>query len=137
MKNILLALVICLVPLPGLAAGPMDGGDRPLLIPGKHSLYQRVLSAPGARLAREPGGQADAKLVPFTALYVYSRMQQGGREWVEVGMDRYGGRHAEAEEIFREVMDMTGCCSSRTVLPCASLPESPICRRISGSIARR
>jgi hypothetical protein len=92
MKNILLALVICLVPLPGLAAGPTGGGDRPLLIPGKHSLYQRVLSAPGARIAREPGGQADAKLVPFTALYVYSRTQQGGREWVEVGMDRYGGR---------------------------------------------
>jgi len=92
MKNILLALVIFLVPLQGMAAGPVGGGDRPLLIPGKHSLYQRVLSAPGARIAREPGVQADAELVPFTALYVYSRREQGGKEWVEVGMDRYGNR---------------------------------------------
>jgi len=92
MKNILLALVIFLVPLQGMAAGPVGGGDRPLLIPGKHSLYQRVLSVPGARIAREPGVQADAELVPFTALYVYSRREQGGKEWVEVGMDRYGNR---------------------------------------------
>jgi len=92
MKNILLALVILLVPLSLLAAGPVGGGDRPLLIPGKHSLYQRVLSVPGARLASGPGGQAGAELVPFTALYVYSRNEQGGKEWVEVGMDRYGSR---------------------------------------------
>jgi len=92
MKNSLLALVILLVPLPLMATGPEGGGDRPLLIPGKHSLYQRVLSVPGARIAAEPGGQADAELVPFTALYVYSRREQGGKDWVEVGMDRYGSR---------------------------------------------
>ncbi len=92
MKNILLALVIFLVPLSGMAVGPTGGGDRPLLIPGKHSLYQRVLSVPGAQLAREPGAQAQGELVPFTALYVYSRREQGGTEWVEVGMDRYGSR---------------------------------------------
>jgi serine/threonine-protein kinase PpkA len=92
MKNILFALVIYLVPLSLMAAGPGGGADRPLLITGKHSLYQRVLSIPGARISREPGGQSHAELVPFTALYVYARQEQGGKEWVEVGMDRFGSR---------------------------------------------
>ena len=92
MKKILLALVIAMMPLPGIAAGPADSGDRPLLIAGKHSLYQRVLSVPGARIAHEPGGQADTELVPFTALYIYARRMQDGKEWIEVGPDRYGNR---------------------------------------------
>ena len=92
MKNILLALVIFLTSLSVMAVGPEGGADRPLLIPGKHSLYQRVLSIPGARISHEPGGQAHAELVPFTALYVYARQEQGGKEWVEVGMDRFGSR---------------------------------------------
>jgi serine/threonine-protein kinase PpkA len=92
MKNILLAIVICLAPLSGMAAGPGEGGDRPLLIPGKHTLYQRVLSVPGARLAREPGGETQGELVPFTALYVYARRKEDGKDWIEVGMDRFGSR---------------------------------------------
>jgi hypothetical protein len=92
MKNILLALVICLAPLTGMAADPAGGSDRPLLIPGKQSLYQRVLSVPGARISTEPGVQGHAELVPFTALYVYARLEKGGKEWVEVGMDRFGSR---------------------------------------------
>jgi len=92
MNKFLLALVIAMIPLAGLAADPADGGDRPLLIAGKHSLYQRVLSVPGARIASEPGGQTDAELVPFTALYVYARSEQDGKEWVEVGADRHGNR---------------------------------------------
>jgi serine/threonine-protein kinase PpkA len=92
MKNILLALVILTVSLSLMAAVPEGGADRPLLIPGKHSLYQRVLSIPGARISHEPGGQSHAELVPFTALYVYARQEQGGKKWVEVGMDRFGSR---------------------------------------------
>jgi serine/threonine-protein kinase PpkA len=92
MNKILLALAILLAPLSGMAADPVSGADRPLLIPGKHSLYQRVLSVPGARLTSVPGGQAQGELVPFTALYVYARREQDGKEWVEVGMDRFGGR---------------------------------------------
>jgi serine/threonine-protein kinase PpkA len=92
MKKFLLALVIALVPLAGMAADPTTSVDRPLLIAGKHSLYQRVLSVPGARIASEPGGQTEAELVPFTALYVYARQEQDGREWIEVGADRHGKR---------------------------------------------
>ena len=61
-------------------------------MPGKHSLYQRVLSVPGARVADTPGGEADTPVVPFTAFYVYARQQQDGREWIEVGTDRHGTR---------------------------------------------
>jgi hypothetical protein len=92
MKNILLALVITTMPLTGLAAGPAGSADRPLLIAGKHTLYQRVLAAPGARISREPGGPANTAVVPFTAFYVYARREHGGKEWLEVGTDRYGGR---------------------------------------------
>ncbi len=92
MKNVLLALIIAMTPLPGVAAGAAGGGDRPLLMAGKHSLYQRVLSVPGARVADKPGGQAHTAVVPFTAFYVYARQQQGGREWIEVGTDRHGNR---------------------------------------------
>jgi hypothetical protein len=92
MKKILLALVIAMTPLPGIAADPANSSDVPLLIPGKHSLYQRVLSVPDARIAHEPGGQADTGLVPFTALYVYARREQDGKEWIEVGADRHGNR---------------------------------------------
>ena len=92
MKKLLLALIIVLTPLPVMAVGPVAGADRPLLMAGKHSLYQRVLSVPGARLAGGPGGQADTEAVPFTAYYVYSRREQGGREWLELGTDRHGSR---------------------------------------------
>ena len=92
MKNILLALTIAMASLPVMAAGPIADGERPLLMAGKHSLYQRVLSVPGARLASAPGGQARAEVVPFTAFYVYTRRQHEGREWLEVGSDRFGSR---------------------------------------------
>jgi hypothetical protein len=80
-----------MLPLQGGTAAAASG-DRPLLLPGKHSLYQRVLSVPGARIADTPGGEADTPVVPFTAFYVYARQQQDGGEWVEVGTDRHGTR---------------------------------------------
>jgi hypothetical protein len=92
MKNFLLALVFAMASLPVMAAGPIADGERPLLMAGKHSLYQRVLSVPGARLTSAPGGQARTEVVPFTAFYVYTRRQHDGREWLEVGSDRFGSR---------------------------------------------
>ena len=92
MKNVLLALLIAALPLPGLSAGMAAGSDRPLLIEGKQSLYQRVLSVPGARLADQPGGEGTNTVVPFTALYVYTRLEHDGSEWLEVGTDRHGSR---------------------------------------------
>jgi len=84
----LLALTISLGPL-GLAQPHAAG--QPLLIPGKESLYQRVLAVPGAQLHADAGGPAGEAVVPFTAFYVYARQSQAGAEWLQVGTDRHGG----------------------------------------------
>ncbi len=92
MKNLLLALVMAILACQAVTAMGAGSADRPLLMAGKHSLYQRVLTVPGARLADRPGAKADKPVVPFTAFYVYAREQQGGREWIEVGTNRHGSR---------------------------------------------
>lgn len=79
-RALLLALFVC---GPALAA-------EPLLLPGKASLYQRVLSVPGAMLHAEPGAGTGATATPFTAFYVYARRQAGDGEWLQVGTDRHG-----------------------------------------------
>jgi hypothetical protein len=91
MKQIVLAVFLAMTPLLALATA-VDGGDRPLLMEGKRSLYQRVLATPGARLAAEPGGQGHAAVVPFTSFYVYARREHGATQWLEVGTDRHGTR---------------------------------------------
>ncbi len=92
MKRIVFAVLIVLTPLVTAAAEPVEDGDRPLLMEGKHTLYQRVLSTPGARLAAEPGGEGHTAVVPFTSFYVYARREHGGTQWVQVGTDRHGTR---------------------------------------------
>jgi serine/threonine-protein kinase PpkA len=70
-----------------------DGGDRPLLMAGKKTLFQRVLSKPGARLAGEPGASADGAQIPaFSVFYVYQRKEAEGRPWIEVGASSDGLR---------------------------------------------
>jgi hypothetical protein len=92
MKNYWLALALIVLPLPALTAAPVAGPDKPLLIPGKHTLFQRVLAVPGARLDTRPGGNAGTPVTPFTAFYVYARQAQGTTEWLEVGTDVHGSR---------------------------------------------
>jgi hypothetical protein len=73
-----------------LLAGTALAVDRePLLIPGKQTLYQRVLSVPGAELHAAPDGAVSDTPVPFTAFYVYAR-DSGDAPWIEVGTDRHG-----------------------------------------------
>ncbi len=68
-------------PVPGEA----DGGNRPLLMVGKKTLFQRVLSQPGAQLFSSPGGQSDKALPAFSVLYVYQRKVVDGAYWLRVG----------------------------------------------------
>ncbi|MGB5561957.1 MAG: VWA domain-containing protein, partial [Sedimenticolaceae bacterium] len=84
----LLILALSLGPF-GLAQ--VFAADQPLLIPGKQSLYQRVLSVPGAQLHATPDGAAGEAVTPFTAFYVYAREPSAGSEWLQVGTDRHGG----------------------------------------------
>ncbi len=59
--------------------------------PNKTSLYERVLTRPGASLVQRPGDAAGGKLIDaFTRYYVYGRQEQGERSWLEVGVDAQG-----------------------------------------------
>ena len=65
-----------------LLASNLAAAAKPLLMEGKKTLYQRVLSVPDARLYKTPTKNADStEIVPFSVLYVY----QKGSEWIKVG----------------------------------------------------
>lgn len=78
--------LLLLLLLPLLAAALLPAADawsqdrRPLLMPGKTSLYQKILTRPGTRLLDRPGGQGEV-LAPMSVLYVFGR-QDG---FLEVG----------------------------------------------------
>ena len=65
---------------------------RPLLMQGKHSLYQRILARPGAVLQTRPQASDQGKSVaPFRMFYVYARRQDiDGQTWLQVGSDTRG-----------------------------------------------
>ena len=67
------------------AVADADGGQRPLLMAGKKTLFQRVLSKPGAKLSHDAGGAASEGLPAFSVLYVYQRKDVDGSPWVRVG----------------------------------------------------
>ncbi|MFC6336118.1 protein kinase [Pseudomonas sp. CCM 7891] len=63
----------------------VDGGQRPLLMAGKKTLFQRILSKPGAKLYNEAGGTAGEALPAFSVLYVYQRKNVDGSPWLRIG----------------------------------------------------
>lgn len=63
----------------------VDGGQRPLLMAGKKTLFQRVLSKPGAKLSSDAGSAPGKTLPAFSVLYVYQRKDVDGSPWVRVG----------------------------------------------------
>ena len=67
---------------------------KPLLMSGKKSLYQRVLTHPEAVLYLRLDKSALEKpipLVPFSVLYVYDKKKALGKDWIQVGMDKFAG----------------------------------------------
>ena len=77
-----LAIAFCLsLPL------TVAANSKPLLMEGKKTLYQRVLSVPDARLYQTPTEGADSSaILPFSVLYVYEK----GSDWIRVGYDSFG-----------------------------------------------
>ena len=74
----------------------------PLLIEGKKTLYQRVLTRPGAAIAVKPGEALGKPIEPFTVYFVYERSEQGGKPWLLVGAGSDGktqGYLAEADTV--------------------------------------
>lgn len=76
----------------GTPAAVAVDDQRPLLMPGKKTLFQRVLSKPGARLFDAPGGKAHDSLPAFSVLYVYQRKDAQGQTWLQVGAASDGQR---------------------------------------------
>lgn len=75
-----------------LLATPPTAAREPLLMAGKKSLYQRVLTRPGAALHNRIG-DSSSKPTPvdaFSRFYVYSRQQHQGQSWLQVGVDTRG-----------------------------------------------
>ncbi|PNV96216.1 serine/threonine-protein kinase [Pseudomonas protegens] len=66
-------------------AADVDGGQRPLLMPGKKTLFQRVLSKPGASFSNEPGAAPGQAVPAFSVLYVYQRKNLDGHSWLRLG----------------------------------------------------
>lgn len=88
----LIALLLCLV-LTLLSTAPVSAQQTPLLMPGKKTLYERVLTRPGARLAKDLGdaGKSDNPLIDaFGRFYVYDRANAAGSTWIKIGPDIKG-----------------------------------------------
>ncbi len=67
---------------------------NPLLIPGKQSLYQKVITHPGAKLFAIDGVSVKVLedwIKPFTVYYVYERASVAGEPWLEVGLSTTAG----------------------------------------------
>lgn len=89
MRKGLVALVLGLAV--ALGAPAAFAADRaPLLLEGKKTLYQRVLTRPGAVLKRSPGDGPGAAQPALTRFYVYDRKTVGKSEWLEVGLTSRG-----------------------------------------------
>jgi serine/threonine-protein kinase PpkA len=58
---------------------------RPLLMAGKRTLFQRILTRPGAVLAKKPDDYDGDPQPPLTRFYVYQRQARGRDEWLQVG----------------------------------------------------
>lgn len=61
---------------------------KPLLLPGKRTLFQRVISHPGALIhsAADPASPVvESRVKPFTVFYIYERLEKDGVQWLKVG----------------------------------------------------
>ena len=62
---------------------------KPLLIPGKRSIFQQVITHPGANLyasASKSAPMLEARIKPFTVFYVYERTSADDTDWLKVGL---------------------------------------------------
>lgn len=56
----------------------------PLLVDGKKTLFQRIITHPGAVAYSSPSEGAGSQIRAFTPLYVYGRTDRNGEDWLEV-----------------------------------------------------
>ena len=71
----------------GIFSNLQAADHTPLLMEGKKTLYQRILSTPDARIYVNPElSQDSTEVTPFSVLYVYARRDG----WIRVGFDSFG-----------------------------------------------
>lgn len=80
-RVILLFLALLPLALVNGAAALAQTPQRPLLVDGRKTVYQRVLTRPGARLHAAPDAAAGRQYPAFQPLYVY----RADPDWVMVG----------------------------------------------------
>ncbi|MBP2295258.1 vWA domain-containing protein [Azospirillum rugosum] len=101
------------------SSGPALAQKRtPELIPGKKTLYQRVLTRTGAMLRSNPSLQAPpsrGQLAPMSPFYVFGRTLADGREWLELGSSQIKPEGwVEAEETISWNQTLTVAIPSST-----------------------
>lgn len=69
---------------------PAAAARVPLLMQGKKTLFQRVLTRPGAMMVKAPGEAGGTAVPALSQFYVYQRRAHAGEEWVEVGSGSRG-----------------------------------------------
>jgi len=75
----------------GLAwAGPAGGAEAPLIMEGKKTLYQRVITHPGAAAHEAPAGKPGPAITPFSVMYVYARLMAGEESWLQLAGNTKG-----------------------------------------------
>ncbi|MBV9758035.1 MAG: VWA domain-containing protein [Alphaproteobacteria bacterium] len=84
--GLLILTVALLAASMAAAEQPIPTGRAPLPVQGKHLLYQRVITRPGAMLAPSAGAEGAQPTPGFDVFYVYGR--QNG--WIEVGRSTDG-----------------------------------------------
>lgn len=80
-KSVLRLATIAVVISAGFAQPVAAEQRRPLLMMGKTSVYQRVLTRPGATLHERPNGDVQKTFPPFQPFYIFG-LEPG---WIEVG----------------------------------------------------
>lgn len=82
-----LCLLVCLMSYPIAQAQTL----KPLLMKGKQTLFQRVLSIPDAELYDGARYNTEkAPILPFSVFYVYERKIVDDIEWLNVGTNSFG-----------------------------------------------
>lgn len=86
------SLLMTAVVLLALTASAWAQAVRPLTMPGKTALYQKVLAIPGSKLYPEVNASPDAAsdIEPFSIFYVYERQDTPTGAWLRVGLDSNG-----------------------------------------------
>lgn len=82
-----LLAALLILPWPSEAQAPQR---RALLMEGKQTLTQKVLTRPGATLHASPGAAQSRPVPGFTLFHVYARQGSGADAWIEVGREPQG-----------------------------------------------